>query len=173
MKSKKIIGYMLFAFCLFYAKNVYAETGYCEDYDNPEGLITSVELHDKEKTEYAPGEKVYVDIKGADRGNDVDISITLRNGNSGVLTFIKNVEGTNDDVGRAYFIIPDSFKDGDEVDVEHYTYYKFATSNKNDTNGRRCAYFNTFESTKFGKSDVYLSNANFKIKIFEIIKVFL
>ncbi len=170
MKKVKSLVYILLTLCLFYVSDVYAETGECESFKNKDGLLTKVELHNKEKTEYAPGDKVYVDIKGKERDSSITLSVSLKqinkdHANSTTLIAINDVEGNDNDTGKAYFIIPENAMIGDEFEIDHYTYYK--TDVVDDVQVRYCAFYVVDSSIKLGKDDEYIKDSNFKLKVVE------
>lgn len=128
MKKFKLLGFLAIAICLFWSYDVYADTAPCDEkYSNPLEIVSSIKMHDESKTEYSVGDKVYVDIKGTERVSGTNISILLKptiNPNSGRITaYLKNVEGKDSDVGKAYFIIPDEAVVGEKYEIATYRYY--------------------------------------------------
>lgn len=133
MKIKRLLVYILIAFCFVSVKNVYADTKTCvaKNYfskEEAEKRITSVKLHDQSKTKYAVGEKVYLDITGIPKDKTVEMAITFYNVRDGLpsqtyTTWIKNLDGVSDN-GLAYFIVPDFLQPGEVYVIWHYTYFE-------------------------------------------------
>lgn len=185
MKIRKLLVYSLLVLCFVCTKNVYADSKSCtsKNYfskEQAEKYLKSVELHDSSKTTYTIGEKVYVDIYGETRDTTVTMSVTLRkvkDKSKSYTTWLKNIVGTDEDKGQAYFIIPDFVDPGEEYEVWFYTYYK--QTNEVDyyytnSNGEKmpyykehCGTFMPVESEAVAWNGFYLPNSISKFNIVE------
>ena len=161
MKFKKILVFTLLVFCFFSVKDVYAETG-CNEISRDEAIlnITSARIHDKNKTTYSPGEKVYVDLKAV-TGSNVSIAVDLRDDKSetGRPVYLKNIIGNPGEVISAYFIVPDDIAIDKEYEIYGYEYLLPGEVRPS------CAFYRTIkeEAESFGTNYIEDSYAKFKV----------
>ena len=130
MNKKKILAVVLALFCLFIMPKVNADVRACSPFDKSDAQknLTEVKLHYPNKQAYSPGEKVYLDLKGVERSNRVDIAVRLRSTDPSnhyyYNAYLKNIIG-NDTTG-AYFIVPDDPNNmpKDQYEIFGFIYYK-------------------------------------------------
>ncbi len=131
MKKLKTLVFIFAAFCLFSTVNVHADSRACEPFDkgDAEKNLTEVKLHYQNKQAYAPGEKVYLDLKGAERDNSIEISVMIRSTDVSTRkyynVYLKNLIGS--DSTGSYFIIPDDPEHmpiNDKYEIWGFIYYK-------------------------------------------------
>ena len=131
MKKKTLFGLLLVLFCLFSMPVVHADLRQCDPFDksDAEKNLTGAKLHYENKKAYTPGEKVYIDLTGVERGNDIDIAVLLRTTDTSTrkyyTLYLKNILG-NESTG-AYFILPDDqehFPTKEEWEIYGYGFYK-------------------------------------------------
>ena len=130
MKKKTLLTLIIALFCIFTMPKVHADLRVCDPFDktDAEKNLTGVKLHYTEKKAYSPGEKVYLDLTGVERGNDISIMVLLRSSNGSdkkyYSVYLKNATGS-DETG-AYFIVPDISDNfpKDEYEIYGLTYYK-------------------------------------------------
>ena len=149
--KKKILIYLLAFVCLFGIKNVYADTYGCERVSDPWTLATSIKLHDTTRKNYSVGDKVYVDLYGLPNDAPINVEVRLDSINAEKVTdvrvYLKNLEGNGSSSGKAYFIIPDSVKPGEQYEVARYVVFKTTNEKYLTSYGEQnkivCAFFTT------------------------------
>lgn len=139
MKKKyfRIVVYAFMAFYFLISYNVYADARPCERLNDDEAgrVITQVTLHNGSYSEYKKGDKVYVDVFGDKRNNDVEIMAILKptidTSRRTLSVYLKNISKRNEDMGQTYFIIPNDAVVGEEYEISGYIYYR----NTNEIDG--------------------------------------
>ncbi len=161
--NKKLKLVAIFAlFCLFLMPKVYADVRDCDPFDkgDAEKNLTGVKAHYDKKEAYSIGEKVYLDITGEERDNNVEIEVLLRSTDVSTRKFynvyLKNILG-NDSTG-SYFIVPDDVEHMplDQYEIYGYRYYKKTNEIKEygvTPEGERAPIYKTLCTTYFTKQE--------------------
>ena len=133
-KKYYVLIFILTILTLFNMPKAYADAIGCKPFDKEtaEKNIEMIKVHDSQKQTYSPDEKVYIDLTGVARYNNVSISVNLRTTDSSerkyYTAYLKNTFGS--ETTGAYFIVPNDPIHMPEAEYEIASYTFFRTTDE-------------------------------------------
>lgn len=181
-KSFQIVAYTFMIFYFIFSYNVYADVRPCDRLDEDEAskTINQITVYNGDITEYKKGDKVYVDVYGVPRSNDVEIQVLLKptvdpNGRM-VSVYLKNISNKNETSGETFFIIPDEAVIGETYEIWGYNYYRKTDEIKGygvTPEGEKSPFYKEYCSSYVTKKEdansekLYINNSFGKVTVVE------